>query len=378
MEAEELAGLVLLNTGAVAYATGARTPGTDPGRAGLFRSVAVVVRGQAAPHLYTGVPDGAPPELPAEHVHGPLFPDLEEGIDELASALSELLGPGGRVGIDEHTHPMLRHVDGYQWVDASVALGAAKLCKAPDEIACIRIAQRINELAMAETQAALRPGIRQSDLTAVFLRRAFELGADANLIDPIWQVMEPTRAMGPWTVHGGLAFPTASSDRFLREGDVVWNDSGLEYAGYASDFGRTWIVSRDPQPTERQRAQYRRWREVVDAVLAVTKPGATGLELARAAVAANGGRRPWIEHFYLAHGVGTDSAEMPLVGTDLGESFDEQLVLAPGAVLVLEPVIWDEGAAGYRAEDIVAVTDDGWMPLSDYPYAPYEPSADWP
>ena len=79
-------------------------------------------------------------------------------------------------------------------------------------------------------------------------------------------------------------------------------------------------------------------------------------------------------HFYLAHGVGTDSAEMPLVGTDLGEAFDERQVLQPGMVLVFEPVIWDEGAGGYRSEDIVAVTDDGWTALSDFPYDPFGPA----
>jgi Xaa-Pro dipeptidase len=73
----------------------------------------------------------------------------------------------------------------------------------------------------------------------------------------------------------------------------------------------------------------------------------------------------------LAHGVGTESAEMPLIGTDLGEAFDEGLLMAPGMVLVLEPVIWDDGAAGYRAEDLLVITDTGWTPLSDYPYEPF-------
>ena len=60
-----------------------------------------------------------------------------------------------------------------------------------------------------------------------------------------------------------------------------------------------------------------------------------------------------------------------MIGTDLGEEFDASQVLAPGMVLVFEPVIWDEGAAGYRSEDIIAITDDGWMPLSDHPYDPF-------
>ena len=62
---------------------------------------------------------------------------------------------------------------------------------------------------------------------------------------------------------------------------------------------------------------------------------------------------------------------MPLVGTDLGEAFDERLTIEPGMVLVFEPVIGEEGAAGYRSEDIVAVTDTGWVKLSGSTYDPY-------
>ena len=60
------------------------------------------------------------------------------------------------------------------------------------------------------------------------------------------------------------------------------------------------------------------------------------------------------------------------VGTDLGPEFDDRLVMAPGMVLVLEPVIWDDGVGGYRAEEIVAVTQDGWRHLGDgHPYPPF-------
>jgi Xaa-Pro dipeptidase len=71
-----------------------------------------------------------------------------------------------------------------------------------------------------------------------------------------------------------------------------------------------------------------------------------------------------LSYFYLAHGIGTDSAEMPLIGTDRGAEFDASIVLQPGMVLVLEPVIWDDRQAGHRSEEIVAVTDDGYTWLS--------------
>ncbi len=368
-----LDGLVLLGTSAVAYATGATAPGSDSGRATLRRQAAVVVAGDESPHLLTPYPEGAPPELPADHLGGAAYPDLDDGASALADHIRELVGSTARLGVDELPHPLGRALDGFELVPASSVLGPAKLCKTPDELACIRAAQRINEGAMVDVAPRLRPGVRQNELTEVFLRRIFELGADANAIDPIWQAMPLRKADGPWTTHGGVAFPTPSTTLVLREGDVIWVDTGIGVAGYASDFGRTWIVGHDPEPTARQQSQHRRWREVVDAVLATCKPGATGLDLCRAATDANGGTRPWLEHFYLAHGVGTDSAEMPLLGTDLGESFDEQLELAPGMVLVMEPVIWDDGAAGYRSEDVYAVTDDGWIQLSDHPFDPFGP-----
>ena len=371
LEAQGLDGLVLLGSSAVTYATGAALPAQDGDRAALFRSVAVVVVGDRAPHLYTACPDGAPPELPDDHLHGPLFPDLDDGIEQFRSALAQHFPAAARIGVDDQTHAMLRGLSGMTWVDAGGVLAAAKLLKTPDELACIRRAQLVNELAMVDALKILRPGVRQLDLSAAFLRRAFELGATAGGIDPIWQVMAPTRELGPWTLHGDLAYPTVTTDRFLREGDVIWVDAGITWEGYASDYGRTWITSVDPRPNERQQDQFRRWRSVVDAVLDVLAPGVSARELGRVAIAANDGVRPWIEHFYLGHGVGTDSAEMPFIGTDFGEEFDEQLSMEPGMVVVLEPVVWDEGAAGYRAEDIVAVTDTGWVKLSGSTYHPY-------
>jgi Xaa-Pro aminopeptidase len=366
-----LDGLVLLSTSAVTYAAGLSMPGDDSGRSGLFRPVVVVAKGEGAPHVYTAARDGLPPELPHDHVHGPLFPDLDEDAREFVKALDEHFPAGSLLAVDDQTHPMLRHFGIYDWRDGRAVLAPAKLRKTPDELACIRTAQGISELAMVGAREALRPGIRQSDLSAVFLRRAFELGASAGSIDPIWQVMPAWKEHGPWTSHGDLAYPTATTDRILREGDVIWVDAGILWQGYASDYGRTWITSADPAPTLRQREQFRTWRDVVDAVLAVLAPGVSATVLGRAATEANDGARPWIEHFYLAHGVGTDSAEMPLVGTDLGPEFDDTQIMQPGMVVVLEPVIWDDGAGGYRAEDIVAVTDGGWMPLSGSTYDPF-------
>ena len=203
----------------------------------------------------------------------------------------------------------------------------------------------------------------------MFVRRAFELGATTNMLDAIWQVMPDSQAEGVWTTHGDLALPLMTTERGLAKGDVLWTDVSITYAGYCSDFGRTWLV--DDEPTPRQQDQFRQWRHILDAVLSVTKAGATCGDLARAAIAANGGRKPWLPHFYLGHGIGTNAAETPMIGTDLGEEFDDNFVFPAGMALVLEPVVWEDGTGGYRSEEIVIITEDGWTPVTDYPYAPY-------
>ena len=150
-------------------------------------------------------------------------------------------------------------------VDAGRIVSAAKATKTADELACMRRALRITEEAIADVERAVAPGVRQVDLSGRFVRRAFELGATANVLDPIWQVMPPSRAEGVWTIHGDLALPLLTTERELVRGDVLWVDVSISWGGYCSDFGRTWVVGQDPAP--RQRAQFRRWTEIVDAVL---------------------------------------------------------------------------------------------------------------
>ena len=253
--------------------------------------------------------------------------------------------------------------------DGGKAVTKAKAIKTPDELSCLREALRITEQAIAAVHERIAPGMRQVELTATFLDAVFAAGADANTLDPIWQIMPRSMGDGPWTTHGGLACPLLTTERELLRGDVLWIDTSITYRGMHSDFGRTWVIGEEP--SARQRDQFATWQAIMDAVLDVTRAGATQSELTAAAKAVAGDRVPWMPHFYLGHGLGIDAAEMPYVGSDLGEPFDASHTLEAGMVLVLEPLVWDDGAAGYRAEEVVLITDDGWEPMTDYPYDPF-------
>jgi len=375
MRGQGIDALVLLGNTNVVYATGAIWPLADAGRALFEQPVGVVLADDACPHLFSSTThDGQfHLPLPADHLHGPAFLEFDEGVQLFASQLAPLLPEGAVIALDEWTHALRRDASLFFArdlpADAGRVISQAKVSKTPDELSCMREALRITEEAIAEVQATVAPGVRQTDLTAKFLHTIFDAGADANVLDPIWQVMPARMADGPWTTTGGLACPLLSTQRRLAEGDVLWVDTGISYAGFHSDFGRTWIVGREPDA--RQRSQFERWRTIMDCVLDVTRAGATAADLTAAAISAAGGTKPWMPHFYLGHGLGIDSAEMPYVGSDIGEAFDATLVLAEGMVLVLEPIVWDDGAAGYRAEEVLLITGEGWEPMTDYPYLPF-------
>ena len=357
METAGAETLVLCGQANVSYATGARVPPADHMRAAWWRAVVVLNGNEWWPHLYTEFPEGAPSDFPDEHLHGAIEVETDAGAAQLAALL-----PRQRLAVDDAPFPLWHALAGRAPMDASAVLGPAKIVKTLDEQECIRQAQAINERAIRDARARAVPGARATDLSGAFLRAVAELGATANTVDPVFQVMPSSIASGPYSVTGEPVFPVATRPTALERGDVMWVDTGINLHGYASDFGATWFIG--TAPNAQQRDQFERWRAVVDRVLDVVKPGTTGGDLVRAATG-NGEDRAWLSYFYLAHGVGTDSAEMPLIGTDLGSQFDASLVLEPGMVLVLEPVIWDDGHAGHRSEEIVAVTDADYRWLSE-------------
>ena len=170
MEAQGLAGLVLLGQNNVAYATGAAVPAADPARASARRTVAILTPDDEAPHVFTAFPEGAPPELPT----GP--------PPRAAAGRMGGRGPGARgapargQGGDRRLHDGVvgRARPGRDMADASAVLAPAKLVKTADELECIRRAQSINEAAMLDVEAMLEPGVRATDLSGRFLRRVFK------------------------------------------------------------------------------------------------------------------------------------------------------------------------------------------------------------
>jgi Xaa-Pro aminopeptidase len=369
MAAAGLDALVLLGPANQEYA-GVTRPFGDAMRV-HYEPVVVVVPATGAPHVWTPFPEGAT-SVPADAVHGELPIELPEGVAALARAIRDVVPGARRIGIDELTSPMLGELPrllGAEVVDSAQATFGARIVKTPDEIECLRTSQLLTETAMYDVEAALRPGVRQNELSALFFRRAFELGMTWSCIDPIWNVTPTSRGVGTSTTTGHVGFPLASDDRFLADGDLVLSDVGLVWNGYHSDFGKTWLCAHDPTPSPALRACYERWQAVIETAYAAIKPGRTGADVARDVAAVEPAYK--LPHFYLGHGCGCDAAEAPFVGSELGPEIEDTIELAPGMTFVLEPVIWEDGVGGYRSEELVVVTETGCERLSTYGYTPF-------
>jgi Xaa-Pro aminopeptidase len=357
MQDAGLEALVLTHAGAVRYATGIVPPHGDSSVEAACPFAAVV--SERSLHVL-GI-DDAPPGVTTDR--------LPREPRAAAAALAARIGAHRSVGVDRLSHAvgaaLERALPAVTFVPADAAVLAARSRKTPAEIDLLREAQRLNEEAIAEVLPAILPGVREVELTGRFLAAMARRGVTACHVEPLWCVFPRRAAEAPWTFAGGMPYRELPSTRVLAEGDQVMIDTGMLHQGYMSDFGATWGCGGSPA----DRALRARWEEIVAAVLAVCRPGATAAELHRAALDANGRGRPapWPTPLYLAHGIGLGGVEPPFIGTDLGFAVEERTMLAPGMVLVVEPCVWEEGRGGYRAEQMIAVTDTGYERLSAPP-----------
>lgn len=371
LRAADADGIVLLGPSNHEY-VGVRRPCTDAMRVYYEPAVVAVTTGGEV-HVWTPYPQGVPPDVAADRVHREIDVEFEAGARLLEDELIAVFGQRPRLAIDEIPGGLADRLGPdarIAWIDGAVVTQPARLRKTRDEIACLTRAQRINEEAILDVRGALRPGVRQTELSALFLRRAFEAGATSSCVDPIWNLTPVDRAHQTPTLNGDVGFPVATNDRFLREGDLILCDTGLVWEGYHSDYGATWLCSDAPRPSPALHDCYRRYRDVMECVYETLRPGCSAADVTRAVMRLEPSFR--LDHFYLAHGVGCDAAESPFLGTDRRLEDDDEVEMVAGMTMVFEPIVWEDGVGGFRSEELVVVTETGCERLSAHDYAPFD------
>ena len=123
-------------------------------------------------------------------------------------------------------------------VDATELLDAIRVIKSPIEQELIRRTAALQDKAMHAAFAAVEPGMRESEITAVAQHVCNDLGAEQGIyLSVSFQPGQP----------GGIG-PRHFQDRVLREGDVFCllvesNGPG----GFYTELGRTLVLGEPPQ-----------------------------------------------------------------------------------------------------------------------------------
>ncbi len=279
-------------------------------------------------------------------------------VDLLEAATGELAEREvGRLGFEEGVLTVKQHLrlrellpEPWELVPGGGLVEELREVKEPPEIARIRAAA---ELADEALRGVLEAGLAGRSERAV----AIELELRMRRLGAAGPSFPSIVAAGAHT-----ALPHAEPrDAQIPRDTLVTIDWGALHDGYCSDCTRTYATG-EHLPDE-ARAVYELVLAAQLAGLAAVHAGPNGKEIdavARAVIEAGGHG----EHFGhgLGHGVGLEVHEAPRLSRTAGEQ-----PLRAGSVVTVEPGVYIPGLFGVRIEDLLVVTDDGFVVLTGLP-----------
>ena len=165
--------------------------------------------------------------------------------------------------LDEEQAEYLEGLDRSLKIDAeslSEAIAYCRCIKTEWELDQLREASRINSLAHVEVLKALKPGMYEYELKALFDYHQVRLGLQQDAYNGI-------HASGP----NSAILHYTDNDRKMNSGELFLIDAGFELYGYSSDFTRTYPVN--GKFTGDQAAIYQTVLNAQKSVIEAIKPG---------------------------------------------------------------------------------------------------------
>jgi len=277
---------------------------------------------------------------------------------EIAELMRTYCSGNKRIGLDRCALNLARSLEaqGLNVLDCMQDTLHCRRIKTPEEIACLAQSMAGCEAAVAEVEAAIKPGMRENDLFATLYGEVIRQGGE--FIET--RLLNSGPRTNPWF--------NEASDRVIRPGELVALDTDtIGCHGYYSDFSRTFHVG-PGRPTGYQQSLYQMAYDQVHHNMAILKPGMSYLEIAEQAWKIP---ERFLDRRYpsIIHGVGMHG-ETPLVAHHMDfEKFSTNGILEPGMVVSVESYIGEVGAAdGVKLEEEVLITETGIEKISRYPF----------
>ncbi len=340
MAADGIDVLILGREGNARYVAGVPrlwTAGSRP-----FTPGCVLVAATGDVHLLSTWDEGVPEDIPHEHLYGITFNPMNmvEVLQGVAGAATAT-----RVATDSLT-PMFAQLlpaafPAAEVVDGEAPMRRARRVKTAAEVDEIRTSVAVAERCLAATEARLRPGATERELTGAFMEEM----ALAGVTTPSGQdVAWITSREHPWR-RGDRDAPVADGDLLVLGGGVV-------RGGYVGELARTHAVGGGHDELVDRLDALR--GDLLDAC----RPGARASTLLDTYHAA-GATPPPVP---VARGLGL-GFDLPIVADDLRATAAAD-TLDPGVVFALTSYVWEPGAGAAIAVDPVHVTASGAELLS--------------
>ena len=275
----------------------------------------------------------------------------DDGTSLLAEALLGLPRRYGRVGAELGREMSLRmpvveffalrdRVKGIELTNGSPCIWQIRMVKTDAEIEHIRYICQVASDAYAAVPTFVRASDTEREICKKFRSEIAKLGADGTPFLPA--------ISGPGGVSQIVCGP---HDRSLREGDILFIDTGSTYDGYYCDFDRNYAVGQVSEAAHR--AHEAVWR-ATEAGIAAAVPGATPEDLWRAmgkiledagSLGNNVGR--------FGHGLGMQLTEPP------SNMQHDRTLIESGMVLTIEPGMEYMPGKMIVHEENVVITEAG-------------------
>ena len=239
--------------------------------------------------------------------------------------------------------------------------------KTPDQVARMRRAGLVVARALERVQAAVAPGVTTAALDALAEQHIRSEGAVPSFLGYHGFPGSICASVGAEVVHG------IPGDRVLQEGELVSIDCGAILDGWHGDAAVTVPVG---DCSAELLALSGVTEEALWAGLAAVRPGGRLSDVGAAVEAVVRPHGYGLLEDYTGHGIGTAMHEPPAVANLAPQGPGRGMVLEPGIVLAVEPMVtlgtsevlelddgWTvvtrDGRAAAHWEHTVAVTPDG-------------------
>jgi Xaa-Pro dipeptidase len=368
MRSADLGALLLYDPINIRYATGTRDSSTGFAFRFYYRYALVPREGRVV--VFGGLDDTLAGDSGIDVREGrtwDFFPcgrNVAEAARRWAAELGTTLGEIGltreRLGIDRLDFVGFEalRAQQIQLADARVPIERARAIKTRDELTLIRQACAVADVGICAIRDAIRPGVTENELWAIFTATNIRLGGE--------------HTDGRLLTAGGRTNPwyQAASDRLVRDGELVAFDTDMAGPlGYFADVSRTYLCG-DRRPTAEQRELYEFAYRFVQESIPLFQPGTSLREIGEKAPAfpekykAN-------RYVVLAHGAGM-SDEWPAVyfpdvsWSGFGNDPD---VIQENMVICVEALVGEDGGRqSVKLEEQLIVTERGPEVISLAPH----------